>query len=920
MINQKTIAFISDAIYPYNKGGKETRLYEISTRLAKQGFDVHIYCMKWWSGKADRIENGVHLHGICPLIPLYDGPRRSIKEGIIFGLACFKLITAKFDVADVDHMPFFPLYSMRIVCWLKGKKMIGTWHEVWGMKYWKEYLGTFKGTIAGLIEKISLLFPDEIVSVSPLTTDKLMKMGFAKPIITIPNGIDFQKIQSVKASKTKSDVIYAGRFLSHKNLNVLIDAIAEVKKTFPNIKCLLIGDGPEKEKLSSQIENLNLMKNVILMPFEEEISDLYALMKSSKVFVLPSTREGFGMVVLEANACGLPVITTNHPDNAAKNLITKKNGKVIKLNSKELATSIHLSRNKFNAELPLILFAEFDWDYLLTKLSKQYAFKSSRMSSKMTNKADKISRKKLRFPILRVFSILFLLTLLIASIYIKRSYDAQKEFLGQILHAPSNVLGASTSPISLNVDFSTQIAVGSPLVFGGASNPDVNDQKAWDLLASVGVTSIRRDFWIETELPTKISLDDYRNNVNNVQNPVNWNWTQGWNNISTVNRSFQNAQKRGMKTIAILSYSPAWLTYSGTEHGVPKDWTVYRDIVKKLYKIHRPYIDMMEVWNEPTYSNFLVLTNSPYRTRAEAYKDLYINATQAINEVDSEINDGKKMNFISVVGHTPMDTSVALELLSSPKTAQTITAVSYHNYHIPEPSNMYYLDVMKKLGKGNLPLYLTEWNYSPENKANPYESTNLAIAFTGKKLVGFLNEGLAGANYFRMNVNDPTQKDTVASAFGFYRLDNNKQPYLLPQGKTWQLLSKSLGLGSGESKIFLTSEPPSLAMTAFQNSANQKGVAIVNDSNFDQSVSVPLNMLAANDWDTVKIYAASSTEDGKIPCILELQQNTSGKSIWVSLPAQSVVGITVNGLQKNATALVKKIFGTPPSRTCAILK
>jgi len=151
-----TLAFVSDAIYPYNKGGKETRLYEITTRLAQKGYDVHIYCMQWWKGKADRVENGVQLHSICPLIPLYDGPRRSIKQGIIFGLACFKLLWANFDVVDVDHMPFFPLYSMRIVCWLKGKPMNATWHEVWGMTYWREYLGGIKGTIAGWIEAISV--------------------------------------------------------------------------------------------------------------------------------------------------------------------------------------------------------------------------------------------------------------------------------------------------------------------------------------------------------------------------------------------------------------------------------------------------------------------------------------------------------------------------------------------------------------------------------------------------------------------------------------------------------------------------------------------------------------------------------------------------------------------------------------------
>src|SRR5437667_5889404 len=91
------IALVSDAIYPYNKGGKEKRIYEISTRLAKAGHEVHIYCMKWWKGKSNqRIENGVYLHAISPLYPLYSGQRRSIRQALLFSLACFKLIKEDF--------------------------------------------------------------------------------------------------------------------------------------------------------------------------------------------------------------------------------------------------------------------------------------------------------------------------------------------------------------------------------------------------------------------------------------------------------------------------------------------------------------------------------------------------------------------------------------------------------------------------------------------------------------------------------------------------------------------------------------------------------------------------------------------------------------------------------------------------------
>lgn len=65
------------------------------------------------------------------------------------------------------------------------------------------------------------------------------------------------------------------------------------------------------------------------------------MIKSSRVLVLPSTREGFGVVLLEANACGIPVITLDHKDNAARDLIEEgKNGYTCGLDEKQIAERI----------------------------------------------------------------------------------------------------------------------------------------------------------------------------------------------------------------------------------------------------------------------------------------------------------------------------------------------------------------------------------------------------------------------------------------------------------------------------------------------------------------------------------------------------------------------------------------------------
>ena len=95
-------------------------------------------------------------------------------------------------------------------------------------------------------------------------------------------------------------------------------------------------------------------------------------MKSSKVFVLPSTREGFGIVVLEANACGIPFVTTNHEDNAAKDLINDGNGISVRLNEAKFASAIKKLFEKKNGKKCREFAKNYDWNNILKQIGIAY--------------------------------------------------------------------------------------------------------------------------------------------------------------------------------------------------------------------------------------------------------------------------------------------------------------------------------------------------------------------------------------------------------------------------------------------------------------------------------------------------------------------------------------------------------------------
>lgn len=371
-----TIAFVSDAIYPYYKGGKEKRLYELSTHLVALGHEVHIYTMHWWKGsETSRRENGVELHAICRRYELYHAGRRSIVEGIAFGIACLKLITASFDIIDVDHMPFFPIFSGWLVCLLRGKKLYGTWHEALSAREWVEYMGK-GGYVAAAIEALSIRLPYAITAASTHTQQLLAtKHQRTTRVNVVTPGLDVDRISNVKPVDAACDILYVGRFVKDKHVDLLIQAMDQVVKHHPEAKAVIIGQGVELSRLEKLIRQLKLEQHITILPPLAEATDVYGYMKRAKVFVLPSVREGFGIVALEALGCGTPVVTINSPANASKDLITpNKTGSIVDLEAKQLSDAILQWMQRDTSRLSIAhSVSGFDWQALARKQAALYA-------------------------------------------------------------------------------------------------------------------------------------------------------------------------------------------------------------------------------------------------------------------------------------------------------------------------------------------------------------------------------------------------------------------------------------------------------------------------------------------------------------------------------------------------------------------
>ncbi len=387
------VAFVYDAVYPWVKGGAEVRIHELGRRLSLQGHEVHLFGIKWWEGEDIFQYEGMTLHGVCKSRELYVNGKRSISEALVFAIRLFPaLMKERFDLIDVSVFPYFSCFTVKAISILKKTPAVFTWHEVWG-DYWYEYLGKRKGFFGLFIETSVAKISKNNVAVSDWTKDRLkVFVGTSKEIAVLPNGVDLELISEIKPTdqdfggspKGKIyDIIFAGRLIKEKNVNVLIKAVSLLKKDSPEICCCIVGDGPERKTLEKLTLELGVQENVIFEGFQEYRA-LIGKIKASKVLVLPSSREGFGMVVIEAFACGVPVVTVKEKYNAAQGLIANGvDGFVVGLNELEIANAVEKiieknSKNRNASEAAFNKAKKYNWDEVVENLLFLYEYSLKR--------------------------------------------------------------------------------------------------------------------------------------------------------------------------------------------------------------------------------------------------------------------------------------------------------------------------------------------------------------------------------------------------------------------------------------------------------------------------------------------------------------------------------------------------------------
>ena len=182
-----------------------------------------------------------------------------------------------------------------------------------------------EGGILGLLVRIEDLFlkfvvfkSKKLVVMSETVAKRFIEVYGVKPIV-VYHGVDREhfKFDGSKREKIREElklntdtmaILFVGKLWPHKDVLTLIEAVPKVLKECDNLKVMVIGDGPMYNDMIRRIKKLGIEKHIIVKRFVEDVSAYYS---AADIFVMPSVKEEFGLVYLEAMACGLPVIAAN---------------------------------------------------------------------------------------------------------------------------------------------------------------------------------------------------------------------------------------------------------------------------------------------------------------------------------------------------------------------------------------------------------------------------------------------------------------------------------------------------------------------------------------------------------------------------------------------------------------------------------
>lgn len=317
------ICLLYDCLFPYTVGGAERWYRNLAERLAQEGHEVAYVTRRQWGGGDSPELPGVRVLVAAPRMHLYTpSGRRRILPPLVFGAGVLRHLLrhgAHYDAVHTASFPYFSLLAAAAVRRRGRYRLVVDWHEAWTLDYWREYLGSAGGRIGWTVQRLCLRVPQTAFCFSRLHARRLREEGY-RGEITVLEGEYAGPLHQDSVSEPELVAVFAGRLIREKRADALIPAVASARRAIPGLRGELYGDGPERARIERELAADGINGAVQLRGFVSS-QEVDRALARALCLVLPSRREGYGLVVVEAASHGTPSVVVAGPDNAAVELV-----------------------------------------------------------------------------------------------------------------------------------------------------------------------------------------------------------------------------------------------------------------------------------------------------------------------------------------------------------------------------------------------------------------------------------------------------------------------------------------------------------------------------------------------------------------------------------------------------------------------
>ena len=270
--------------------------------------------LRQWDRGADPGVPGVRVVAAGPRMALYSGPgQRRVLPPLVFGAGVLWHLLRhgrRYDVVHTASFPYFSLLAAAVARRVHRFGLVVDWHELWTRAYWRSYLGAAGGAAGYAVQRLCVRVRQRAFCFARVTAGRLRAEGLPGDV-TILEGQYSGALAPPAPLPADPVVVFAGRHIPEKAAPAAAAGIAAAIARVPELRGVIFGDGPDPPPPTPGVDTPGFVS-------QEELERTLA---RALCLLHPSRREGYGQVVVQAAALGVPAILVRHPDNAAVELV-----------------------------------------------------------------------------------------------------------------------------------------------------------------------------------------------------------------------------------------------------------------------------------------------------------------------------------------------------------------------------------------------------------------------------------------------------------------------------------------------------------------------------------------------------------------------------------------------------------------------